>query len=146
MIGIFDSDNENIKLVSKENYNVYSFKIDPANISTELLFSDDEIKTVLDGKRLFIGSEFDSTSKYHLIENFHIGGKAHTKASNRIIIDKDIYKGNNIACISKECFAQAIYNGQIQISDASWENFRHIFEKISEIIDSNQVAGSENGK
>jgi hypothetical protein len=39
----------------------------------------------------------------------------------------------NIA-LPKELFAQAVYNGEVEISETSWEAFRHIFERINEII------------
>jgi hypothetical protein len=57
------------------------------------------------------------------------------KAGKIVIIDCDVFdnNGNNIAC-SKDEFAQAIYNDEITISSDSWNKFKHIFEKISSIL------------
>lgn len=133
-IGIFDSDT-NTQLVNVEQKNVYSFKIEPDGISTEFLFSDDEIKTHIDGRRLFIGEEFDGKTKRHLLDpTLNIGGdNSNTnKAGKRVIIESGVYNNNaeNIA-LSKENFAQEIFNEKINICDDSWEKFRHIFIKIS---------------
>jgi ABC-type branched-subunit amino acid transport system ATPase component len=133
-IGIFDSDT-NTQLVNVEQKNVYSFKIEPDGISTEFLFTDDEIKTYIDGRRLFIGEEFDGKTKRHLLDpTLNIGGdNSNTnKAGKRVIIESGVYNNSaeNIA-LSKENFAQEIFNGKINICDDSWEKFRHIFSNIS---------------
>ena len=46
------------------------------------------------------------------------------------VLDRD---DNNILA-KKVDFANAIANEDIAISQESWENFRHIFEKIEQII------------
>ena len=51
--------------------------------------------------------------------------------SGKTVIALDCIK--NIA-LSKENFAIAVYNNDIKISNDSWENFRHIFKKIEEIL------------
>ena len=136
-IGIFDSDT-NTQLVNVEQKNVYSFKIEPDGISTEFLFTDHEIKTYIDGRRLFIGEEFDSKTKRHLLDStLNIGGdNSNTnKAGKRVIIESGVYNNSaeNIA-LSKENFAQEILSGKINISDESWEKFRHIFSNISNCL------------
>ena len=137
-IGIFDSDNSQAKIVTDNENEIYSFEIQPKNISTELLFSDTEIKSIIDGKRLYIGNEFNDKSK-RLTENssFNLGGDNNNlnKAGKNVIIDSDVYndKGINVA-LTKEKFAQQIYNGNIKISEESWEKFRHVFDKILEYI------------
>lgn len=135
-IGVFDSDT-NTNLVNDSEKNVYSMKIKPDGISTEFLFKEDEIKTIINEKRLFIGNEFDSTTKRHRTDNFNIGGdnKNLNKAGKRAIIETDVYneRGVNMA-ISKEKFAQAVYNQTIKISDESWEDFAHIFDFIISVI------------
>ncbi|WP_291286537.1 AAA family ATPase [Flavobacterium sp.] len=133
-IGIFDSDT-NTQLVNVEQKNVYSFKIEPDGISTELLFSEDEIKTDINGRRLFIGEEFNDRTKRHILDlTLNLGGdNSNTnKAGKKVIIESGVYNINseNVA-LSKENFAQAIFNGQINVSNESWENFRHIFNNIS---------------
>lgn len=140
-IGVFDSDT-NIALVNDEQKNIYSLKIEPDGISTEFLFSDDEIKNNINGKRLFIGDEFDSRTKKHKIENYNLGGDSNNlnKAGKRTIIETDVYNNEsfNIA-IPKEIFANAIYNGEITVSEESWEKFEHIFIFISSIINKQKL-------
>lgn len=139
-IGIFDSDKNSIKIVdkSKNKFGVHSFKISPEGISTEFLFSDTEIKHEVNGRRLYVGSEFNSkTKKLDSEKSINLGGDSQNsnKAGKNVIIESDVYDndGKNIA-LSKELFAQSVFNDVITISDESWETFRHIFEKISEII------------
>ena len=136
-VGVFDSDT-NTKVTNDETLGIYSFKIEPSNISTEFLFTDEEIKSEVDGKRLFIGEEFDSRTKRNSANpDLTLGGGSSNtnKAGKRVIIDTDVYDPSiaNIA-LPKELFAQAVYNGEIEISETSWEAFRHIFEKINVII------------
>lgn len=118
-IGIFDSDNKDIKNKEKEEYGVNSFKIHPPDISTEFLFSDDEIKTMVDGRRLYIGDEFHERSKRHNTNtNLTLGDGSQNvnKAGKRTIIELGVYDSThqNIA-LTKERFAQAIFNGEIEI-------------------------------
>lgn len=136
-IGIFDSDT-NIQLVNDSGKNVFSFKIEPNNISTELLFTDEEIKIEIDNKRLFIGDEFDIRNKIHNTNSLlTLGGDSSNtnKAGKRTIIESDVYdrERKNVS-LSKEKFAQAIYHNNALISLNSWNNFKHIFEQISTII------------
>ncbi|NQU68711.1 MAG: ATP-binding protein [Candidatus Marinimicrobia bacterium] len=129
-IGVFDSDTK-IKIKEKKEFGVYSFKIDPDGISTEFLFSDGEIKSSISGFRLYIGDEFDDRTKQHLSDNLNLGSDSQNKAGKKVIIDSDVYNeaGENIS-LTKEDFAQAIFNDKIKISEESWERFRHIFENI----------------
>lgn len=136
-IGIFDSDT-NLKVLSDKAHGIYSFKIQPNNISTEFLFSDQEIMTSIDDKRLFIGEEFHKRTKRNISDkNLSLGGDPQNinKANKRVIIDSDVYnpQGENIA-LTKDKFAQGIFEGTIEISQESWENFRHIFEEIQTSI------------
>ncbi|UTD14794.1 ATP-binding protein [Tenacibaculum mesophilum] len=137
-IGIFDSDNKNVKTVNNHSLGVFSFKISPENISTEFLFPDSEIKTILSDKRLYIGTEFDSQSKINLTNSeLSLGGESQNtnKAGKRVIIDTGVYNRSieNVA-LSKESFAQNIYQRTIAVSEDSWENFRHIFDNILSFI------------
>lgn len=134
-IGIFDSDNNSITILNEKEKNIFSFKIEPNNISTEFLFSEKEIKTKIGGYRLFIGDEFHKDSKIHLTDSsLNLGGDNQNinKAGKKTIIESNVYNRESVnLALPKEKFAQAIFNGEIQISDESWENFRHIFENIS---------------
>jgi ABC-type uncharacterized transport system ATPase component len=133
-IGVFDSDT-NIKINSKNEYGVFSFKISPEDISTEFLFSETDIKKEIDGERLFIGNEFNERSTRHLLTNLYLGQSSSKKAGKFVIIDSDVFDDQDeIKSLSKEKFAQAVYNGDIEISEESWENFRHIFDNILSII------------
>lgn len=133
-IGIFDSDTD-IKPKSKNEYGVFSFKITPNNISTEFLFNDPDLKAEISGERLFIGLEFDERSTRHESLNLNLGSGSSKRAGKKEIIDLDVFDENNQnKALSKEKFAQAIYNDEIKISNDSWENFRHIFEKLEEIL------------
>jgi len=131
-IGVFDSDTD-IKNKYKNDYGVFSFKIEPNNISTEFLFDDSEIKTEINGLRLYIGTEFDERTARHKAENITLGVTSSKRAGKREIIDTDVFDENSInKSLSKEKFAQAVFNDEIIISEKSYENFRHIFSKIVE--------------
>jgi hypothetical protein len=138
-IGIFDSDDKAVKLVpeSKHMFNVFSFKIVPDGISTEFLFNDRELMSEIEGRRLYIGTEFDKRSKRHLIDSDKsLGGDSQNtnKAGKKVVIESDVYnaRSENVA-LSKEMFAAAIYDRRIAISAESWENFRHVFHEIERI-------------
>lgn len=136
-VGIYDSDT-NTKVTNESTLGVYSFKIQPNGISTEFLFSNSEIKTEFEGRRLFIGEEFEQRSKINLNDNnLTLGGDSSNinKAGKRVIIDTDVYNRGRInIALPKELFAQAVFENAIPISDSSYENFRHIFENISKLI------------
>jgi AAA15 family ATPase/GTPase len=138
-IGIFDSDTK-ITIVNDEGKRIFSFMIEPSGISTEFLFTDDEIKTDINGMRLYIGDEFCRKSKIHSNDSsLNIGGDSTNinKAGQRVIVDSGVYNRDRInVALSKENFAKAIFNGDISISEASWEKFRDIFGKIQAYINS----------
>ena len=108
---------------------------DDKNISIEFLYSEAEIKSFVEKRRLYIGNEFSYKSG-RLISNKSIILSSNKKGKF-VVIDADVLDENdsNIA-LPKNDFAEAIYNGKIKISDKSWENFRPIFEMIKEIISS----------
>jgi len=142
-IGVFDSDTD-IKPKSKNEYNVFSFKISPNNISTEFLFIDENIKSEVEGERLFIGHEFHERSTRHNSENLNLGSSSSKRAGKKEIIDADVFdeKGVNKA-LSKEKFAQAVFNDIIEISPESWGNFRHIFENIMSFLPAEIIEEAE---
>lgn len=137
-VGIFDSDDSNAKIITDKESKTYSFILEPNNISIEMLYSEIEIKTEINGKRLYLGEEFDKRTKRHLTnKELNIGGSNNSlnKAGVRKILDCDVYNidGENIA-LTKESFAQKIFTKEIKISTESWNNFKHIFEKIKKIV------------
>ena len=150
-IAIFDRDDlktikncisENEPLNYKDNgNNIHCFVIpeskyhDDKNISIEFLYSEAEIKSLISKRRLYIGTEFKMRSGKLKTNNLiNIQGN---KKNKFVIVDTDVFDENedNIA-LSKNEFAEAIYNGKIKISNESWENFRPIFKLIEEIINS----------
>ena len=42
-------------------------------------------------------------------------------------------KNNKNVLATKNHFVEAVFNNQVEISNESWENFRHIFDKLKEI-------------
>lgn len=137
-IGIFDSDT-NIRPHENKEKKVFSFRIEPDGISTEFLFNDNEIKTDFDEKRLYVGVEFDKITKKHTCDpSLNLGGDNSNinKAGEKTIVESGVYnsENENIA-LPKEKFAQAVFNGEVNICEESWERFRHIFEKIQSFID-----------
>ncbi len=138
VIGIFDSDGSNITPIDDKEKKVFSFKIVPNNISTEFLFNDNEIKTEVEGKRLYITDEFSRSKRNSADPNLNYAGdkSISCKQGIRKIIDSDVYnvKGENVA-LTKDNFAQAILKNEVKISDESWDNFRHIFKEIQSFID-----------
>ena len=108
-------------------------------ISIEYLYSDDEIHTTLpNGCNLFFGDEFCETSGRHkenknlILKNQSDRGKPKIVENNGGQGVFDINEKNVLA--KKTDFADAISKDQIQISQESWNNFSHIFEKINTII------------
>lgn len=137
-IGIFDSDNSKIQVTNDNEKRVFSFKIVPEDISTEFIFNDDELKAEIDGRRLYIGREFHPKSQKNIDDpTISLGGdnSITNKAGEKKIIEAGVFnnKHENIA-LTKEKFAQAVFNGEIEISEESWEGFRYIFVKIQTFI------------
>lgn len=155
VIGVFDRDIEKtVKQIEgkgqryKEFGNeVYAFCIpvppqrkltNQEKISIEYLYSDDEVKTILEnGCRLFFGTEFKEHSLWHKTENLTLAlpkGKGEDKIiennGGQAVYDND--ENNYLA--KKDDFAEAILHDKISISDESWRNFTPIFELIREII------------
>ncbi len=139
-IGIYDSDNPKIKIVSDEGNKVFSLKISPDGISSEFLFDTSEIKSEVGGKRLYLSDEFDNNTRQLIADRSVIlGGETRLskKSGHAFIIDDDVYDSTvQKLTLSKDGFAQAIFDGVIKISDASWENFRPIFVQIEKFLES----------
>ena len=154
IIGIFDRDISNtIKDIEKggasyKDYGngVYAFCIsvpqyridnNQTEISIEYLFTDDEIKSKLsDGRRLFLGTEFCKLGGRHNTEDLVLD-KPQGRGIDTILEScghQAVYdKNNKNVLATKNHFAEAVFNDQIKISNESWENFRHIFDKLKEI-------------
>lgn len=154
IIGIFDRDNDKILKalnVNESPYhsfgnNVYGFCIPipevreqngQTRISIEYLYSDDEIKTLLpNGCRLFLGTEFTKKSMWHNTEQLTLKlpkGKGEDKIlennGGQAVFDSN----DNNYLAKKDDFAEAISNGQVDISKDSWTNFLPIFNIVRKI-------------
>ena len=112
---------------------------DQNEISIEYLYSDDEIHSPLpNGCKLFFGDEFCETSGRHkedrdlILKNQNDRGKSKIVENNGGQAVYDINDNNVLA--KKADFADAVKNDQISISQESWDNFKHIFEKLDTII------------
>lgn len=157
IIGIFDRDADIVKIIEKDGQEykrygngVYAFCIQPpqqriangqTKISIEYLYSDDEIKFKLkNGCRLFFGSEFSRESMFHNSEDLTLK-MPKGKGVDKIIENNGgqaVYDRNdNNVLAKKEDFAKAILNDEITISENSWENFKHIFSILKNIINAN---------
>lgn len=155
VIAIFDRDENKLLKDYPDPYkelgnNVYALcipcpqsRIDQSRvaISIEYLYSDDEIHSLLpNNTHLFFGNEFkDDSTRQHLIEK-----TLRANEKKGIGIDKIIENNGGQAVFDNEYvnhlakkdeFANAIMNGDIAISQESWENFRPLFDIINEIID-----------
>lgn len=157
IIGILDCDNLNNKDIKEiasipfKDYgnNVYAFCIKAPQfrekeghneISIEMLYSDDEIHmpTDVSGRHLFLGNEFSEITgkgiknKNLLLKNQGERGKF------KIVESTDgqaVFDENDTNILStKNCFAEAISNEFIKISNESWNNFQHIFNTLRTII------------
>lgn len=151
IIGIFDTDVSKIVKKYKEPFhhlgnNVFAFCIPVPNtriqnnqnyISLEYYFSDDEIKTPINGKRLFFGTEFDElTSKCKTEEGYFLH-QQNGRGVDKVLESnggQEVYDLNSTGHLAKKSeFAAAISSDQIAISDESWQNFNLIFERIRQI-------------
>lgn len=149
IIGIFDRDVANtIKDIEAEGMpyksygnNVYAFCISTpqyrknkgqTEISIEYLYADDEITTSIEnGRRLFFGTEFMTArhNTLNLVLSLPAGrgkDKILESCGEQAVLDTN----NRNVLATKNDFAEAVLHNRIQISPESWENFRHIFQKI----------------
>ena len=94
-------------------------------------------RKVSNGCRLFFGTEFTGHSNRHNENKDLILQSKNGKGEDKIIENNGgqaVYdKDENNLLAKKSEFADAVVNGQVPISKESWENFRHIFDTISEI-------------
>src|SRR6266567_2776559 len=158
-IFIFDRDNEEIvRKVTEEGRtykvwgnNVFSLAIptpvhrqEKSGICVEFYYSDEELKTLDNlGRRLFLSSEFNPTSRRHLSQpNLNLGNKAKlpSKGSDRLsVIDTDVFDAasQNIA-LSKADFATNVLSGNGRFAEFSFEAFRSIATIVETIIETSR--------
>lgn len=158
IIGVFDCDNiqnnKDIKEIASNPFkdygnNVYAFCIKAPQfrekeghneISIEMLYSDDEIHmpTDVSGRHLFLGNEFSEiTGKGIKNKNLLLKNQSE-RGIFKIVESTDgqaVFDENDTNILStKKCFAEAISNEFIKISNESWNNFQHIFNTLRTII------------
>lgn len=165
VIGLFDRDTElntlvNGKKIDIRDYeyqkiadNVYAFALPvPHNrseidqISIEHYFTDDEIKTDLDGKRLFLGNEFYRTGIFKGRQDFYYVASANLYDTIKIIeleTKKCVTdaKGEKNYSISKAKFVECIEQDIEGFSEISFSEFQKIFNVIQKIIQVNNTTG-----
>jgi ABC-type taurine transport system ATPase subunit len=137
-IGIYDSDDSKIKIINDSVNKVFSLKITPDGISSEFLFDLSEIKSEVNGTRLYRSDEFDLQTRQLISDRTIVfGGDTRlSKTPSRVfIIDSDVFdsSGRKLA-LSKNEFAKAVFDGTIQVSDTTWENFRPIFAQLETFL------------
>lgn len=152
VIGIFDCDSKTTKDITGPykdfGNNVYGFKIEPpanrvannqTEISIEYLYTDDEIRTELPNHtRLYFGTDFsERTGRCKLDDTLSLTNQS-DRGKDKIVENcggqavYDAAENNYLA--KKDDFAKAVELDMVPVSDASWENFRHIFDRIEEIM------------
>lgn len=154
VIAVFDRDNPNVTKEIDDPYkdygnNVYAMRIKcpqcridegRTSISIEYMYTDDEIHSVLpDGHQLFFGNEFSTNSRRRHLTRTELfladrkgcgEDKIIENNGGQAVFDND---DNNILA-KKEDFANAVANGDVAISQQSWENFRATIDVINQII------------
>lgn len=160
IIGIFDRDikktvediEKDGQIIKEFGNNVYAFCIPlpearrlngQEDISIEYLYSDDEIHTKLkNGCCLFFGNEFSTRTGRHNTDNTLILSNQSDRGKHKIVENNGgqaVYneKEENVLA-KKDDFANAIVEGEIEISEESWNNFNPIFESIRHILQKGQ--------
>ena len=126
--------------------NLYAFAIpvpherpETDQISIEHYFTNSEIKTEIDGKRLFMGNEFQITGVYIGDEELYYKGASNVYNTIKIIEHESKkfvtkYDGTGDYSISKAAFVQSIQENKAGFSDISFSEFSKIFDTISTIV------------
>lgn len=151
-IAMFDRDEETvigtIKLREVEflriKKNLYAFSIpvphdrkEENDISIEHYFSDDEIKTEIHGKRLFLGNEFYLTGVYKKTSEFYYKHKSICETIK--IIEHETktfvtdYRGEGDYSISKHAFASCVESNEPGFDNFDFSQFARIFEIFKKI-------------
>lgn len=107
-------------------------------ISIEHYFTDSEIKSEQDSKRLFLGSEFEKTGVYKGDAEFHYKAASKVYSSIRIIEHESNcyvtdHRGNGNYSISKTIFADNVCNDVEGFNNFSFEEFHKIAAILREI-------------
>jgi len=151
IICIFDRDNTKvIKKISGQDgkaykdwgNNVFSFALpvpdhrqDNPDISIEFYYKDSEIKqSDSEGRRLYIGNEFDQKSTWHISEELVCKDRNKIGKSNSIIDDGVFGKDKKNIALPKNLFAKSILDEESEFKDFDVSEFNKVFTIIEEII------------
>lgn len=127
--------------------NIYAFAIPvPHNrkeindISIEHFFTDQEIRTEKDGKRLFLGNEFYETGVYRGDEELFYKGARNCSGTIKIIEhESKLYvtreDGAGDYSLSKARFVECIEQREKEFADFSFQEFQKIFQILKEICE-----------
>jgi len=150
VICLFDRDDDEINKDVIENglnfkhwgNNVYSLLIpvpshrDFNKICIEHYLLDNEL-TTLDkaGRRLFLSTEFNKETGNHNHEKLYCEPVGRLKVNYPKILDNNIYTYDKInVALSKNNFANYIYNDSFGFENFTFYHFKEIFDALSEII------------
>lgn len=123
------------------NNNVYSLALpvpvhreNEPEISIELLYTDDDIKTAdAEGRRLYLSDEFDSHS-WRLKADPFISIKQAVKDGEKKIIDQRVVDGcGNSLALTKDAFAEYVEKSEEGFDDFDVSGFRPTFEALDVI-------------
>ncbi|MEH2297797.1 MAG: hypothetical protein V7K88_01670 [Nostoc sp.] len=151
MIAIFDRDEPNVtKQVDDDTLGfkdwtnrMYSFALpipqhrrDYKEICIEHYYQDNEIQRQdINGRRLFLSNEFHSESGRHLNDDFTCADKNKFKSKELKIIDQDVFdKNNEKVAISKNDFADNIFNKKEKFDNFEFGAFEEVFRIIEKIV------------
>ncbi|HYW22324.1 MAG TPA: reverse transcriptase domain-containing protein [Nodularia sp. (in: cyanobacteria)] len=150
-IAVFDRDEPNImKSIHDDTLGfkswgngVYSFALpipqhpqDVKDICIEMYYQDNEIKREdKDGRRLFLSSEFNHTSCRHNDLPLNITDKNKLKNNQLKIVDDNVFdEKSHKVTLSKNNFADYIYENQNGFNNFDFSAFIPVFEIIEKII------------
>lgn len=110
---------------------------DFSEVCIEHFYSDEVLRTKSPkGRRIYLSNEFDPGTGKHLSEDLTCRKRTDASCCYPKIIDSGVFKpnGDNVA-LSKNDFANLIFNREGDFADISFEHFRPVFELLSEIIE-----------
>lgn len=126
--------------------NIYAFaipvphnRVEADQISIEHYFTDAEIKTEKDGKRLYLGNEFYCTGVYKGDEEWFYKAASNVAGTIKVIeheSKKYVTKqnGDGDYSLSKAAFVQCIENDDESFGEISFDEFSKIFDVIAKIV------------
>lgn len=126
--------------------NIYAFaipvphnRVEVDQISIEHYFTDAEIKTEKNGKRLYLGNEFYCTGVYKGDEEWFYKAAANVADTIKVIeheSKKYVTKqnGDGDYSLSKAAFVQCIENNDENFREISFNEFNKIFAVIAKIV------------